>query len=365
MARFAGLTCALIALALAPASAHAGAWKPLPEPGERKPAPKEKEPAEPAPARPLLVVYPFACADAVFGAKLAKVVRGKLLRTGRFAGLAEIEEEERLEASPAAFHSSSDPFEVAAHARKVFTAAVAFCGSAEREGEGFRLRLVALDLRGAEPVRMFSREFEGENVHWAVQAAKEVAAAMTGEKAPAINRPAPRVAALGPEMLANGGFEKRRTFGWTGIEAGMQLVQHEGWKKVDRCLRYELTKKVAETTGLFCYSEYVEIEKNASYRVAFDVRTEKPSVIIFVKGYAQLPNETTGEPEPRMVYNYQKRHYPKEPGAWERLETHAFTPTHPKWPPTTLRVMLYTYLKPGRVEFDNVSVRKATLATEE
>ncbi|NLF09999.1 MAG: hypothetical protein GX594_18770 [Pirellulaceae bacterium] len=120
----------------------------------------------------------------------------------------------------------------------------------------------------------------------------------------------------------------------------------------NRVARFVLDKNTAENAGVMYYSDYFPIEEGAKYRFQCRWRSDGPAVKVFVKCYDYFPDEARR----REVYRSQQNL--QGPGnAWN---THAedFTPRHSKYAPRWGRVMLYAYLKPGEVEFDDVIVKR-------
>ncbi len=112
------------------------------------------------------------------------------------------------------------------------------------------------------------------------------------------------------------------------------------------------------------YSDFFSVKEGTKYIFSVDIKTEGPVPRPFVKGYAVAP-DVHGEIARRPFYQRQSRF-----GATSEWQTYSMTFT-PRVIPTYrgrfdicwARVMLYAYLKPGRVYFDNVSVREAPAGT--
>jgi hypothetical protein len=161
-----------------------------------------------------------------------------------------------------------------------------------------------------------------------------------------------------PELCPNGDFSKGKTLpeGWQivrdDVKAQVEWVRRPGGAETDKCLTYRLKKDTAASSGIAVLSESIPVEEGACYRVGADILSKAPSVILFVKGYADIAGQ------PREIYNHQARYYPEKKGEWERRMTEAFRPRHPWLKVQSLRVMLYAYWPAGDVYFDNVSVRK-------
>jgi len=80
-------------------------------------------------------------------------------------------------------------------------------------------------------------------------------------------------------------------------------------------------------------------------------------VKVFVKCYDYLPDEGRR----REVYRSQQNlKGPKD--SWN-TQTEDFTPKHTKYSPKWGRVMLYAYLAPGTIEFDDAIVKRIVPAS--
>ncbi len=131
----------------------------------------------------------------------------------------------------------------------------------------------------------------------------------------------------------------------------------ENDNSTNRLIRFVLDKQVAETTGVMYYSDYFPVEEGARYRFQCRWRTDGPAVKVFVKCYDYLSEEGRR----REVYRSQQNlKGPKD--SWN-THTEDFTPKHTKYSPRWGRVMLYAYLTPGTVEFDDVIVKRIVPAS--
>jgi hypothetical protein len=124
-------------------------------------------------------------------------------------------------------------------------------------------------------------------------------------------------------------------------------------------LRFELSEEVAAGKGLYAYSPYIKIKPGKYYQVSFKVKTLGPKVIMFVKGYRDIPVEGY---EGVVVHRqetskHQVRFYGEE-GTWGELVSKPFLPhsAKPEHMPEYLRVQLYAYWPKGTVYFDEVKV---------
>lgn len=319
---------------------------------------------EPAAQRPTFVAYPLTSSfdEGVLGRKVGRMLNAKAAKSGRFVTFAEVIFDEIIErkAYQPVWDAAHD--EIAAHARGAFDAQIVVWGRIARDGRGYRLDVRALDLRGRSPQRLgIKRSVRVANVHGIVPVCASVVAACAGEQPARTGRPAD-----GPDisrnLLSGGEFATgagKRPAGWEAPRKGVV------WEKAARrCLRFDVSRSVAATTGVICYSDPIPVEPGAYYRIEMDIQTDGPQVIVWAKGYASIRKSDRSNVRTEPAYKHQKRHYPQAGGGWQHYRTAPFRPKHPRFAIETLRVMLYAYLKPGTVRFDNVGVRKVGVRSE-
>jgi hypothetical protein len=155
----------------------------------------------------------------------------------------------------------------------------------------------------------------------------------------------------------------------------------------NRVVRFTLDKAVAEFEGVMYYSDYFPVEEGATYRFQCRWRSKGPAVKVFIKCYDEIGSQYRTESETfgkrsagkkkltkddyipeynqrREVYRSQQ---PLSDGAvntWTwATHTQDFTPKHTKYTPRWGRVMLYAYMVPGVVEFDDVVVKQVMAAS--
>jgi hypothetical protein len=190
-----------------------------------------------------------------------------------------------------------------------------------------------------------------------------------------------------PNLIDGGDFESGAggvPKGWEDV-AGQQrepLGQLVRWiaensGSQNHVVRFTLDKDVAENEGLMYYSKPFPVAEGAKYRFQCRWRSTAPAVKVFIKCYDEVDtayqaqqtphaadSKNTGRPEGglssvdrrREVYRSQQNlNGPQK--AWN---THSedFTPRHTKYSPKSGRVMLYAYVKPGVVDFDDVVVKQ-------
>ncbi len=300
-----------------------------------------------------LVVYDFRSPERPdLGVQVRRVFTGHAQRSGAFSTWPEIEQEEIIETHPFEADYSTPVEAVAEHARSRFGADFAIWGTV-RTGDGQQhLDVVCADTLSEGSATVHRYSYRCPNVHYIPRAADVVLAECLGLKKEAETLTVRR--SLSGNLVPNGSFEDGMK-GWETSARGASSVELEGRK----CLELELTRKLAVSHGLSCKSPYVELEPGAFYAFSLEAMTEKPSVILWLRGYADVGGER------REVYRHQFRFRPSARGLWQRLESRPFKPEHPTHPPRWMRMMLYAYKSPGRAYFDEVVLRKVEVAVEE
>jgi len=114
------------------------------------------------------------------------------------------------------------------------------------------------------------------------------------------------------------------------------------------------------------YSDFFPVASGKKYIFSVDIKSDGPLPRPFVKGYALAP-DVHGNIARRRFYQRQSRF--SATNEW-RTYSMTFTPKvipayrgryDVKW----ARVMLYAYLNPGKICFDNVTVREAPPADDD
>jgi hypothetical protein len=211
----------------------------------------------------------------------------------------------------------------------------------------------------------------------------------------------------GVDSIAEDNWKNRPNLVAGDFQRGARGVPH-GWSKVcgqqqeplgrlvrwmneegnreNRLVHFTLDRAVAEFEGVMYYSEFFPVEEGAKYRFQCRFRSKGPAVKVFIKCYdemgdtyrgaaeksakssstAQKPGKNDYLPEEgrrREVYRSQQPlSGPTSTWTWQ-THTEDFSPKHTKYTPKWGRVMLYAYLVPGEVEFDDVVVKEIESAT--
>jgi hypothetical protein len=150
----------------------------------------------------------------------------------------------------------------------------------------------------------------------------------------------------------------------------------------NKVIRFTLDRNVAENEGLMYYSEYFPVEEGAKYRFQCRWRAKGPSVKVFIKCYDEQGSQYRTDSDKhgkgvsngrklgkddyisesaqrREVYRSQENlsSGPVDTWTW-KTHTEDFTPRHVKYSPKWGRIMLYAYIVPGIVEFDDVVIKQ-------
>ena len=149
-----------------------------------------------------------------------------------------------------------------------------------------------------------------------------------------------------PEGWERTGGQQREPLGrlvrWTNEEGN----------PYNKVVRFTFDRNVAESEGVMYYSDFFPIEEGAKYRFQCRWRSKAPAVKVFIKCYDEIGGQR------REVFRSQQN-VSKPTGDWTwKMHTEDFTPKHTRYVPQWGRVMLYAYLAPGEVEFDDVVVKQ-------
>jgi hypothetical protein len=171
--------------------------------------------------------------------------------------------------------------------------------------------------------------------------------------------------ARNPNMVIDGDFSQSGR--WTGIYTSDQYpvpvepdppaidkvgIYRDGQENV---LAMYLSETCAANNGLACLSEPIEIAPGARYRITFRYRSEGPVQHVFVKGYT-LAKSISGTPEDREIYRLQVSPSGGTGDKWKFVEAD-LNPYNPNIQVQRLRVDLYAYLNPGKIEFSNIQLK--------
>ena len=192
----------------------------------------------------------------------------------------------------------------------------------------------------------------------------------------------PNLVVGGDFQTGAGGVPKGWAPGWEAGDVNQyerlgRVVQWipEAGNPTNRVIRFTMDAGLGDSTGVAYYSEFFPIEEGAKYRFECRWRSTGPKVIIFIKCYDEVDTQYRTGTQPagghagmrrtdyipevsqvREVYRSQQN--AKGPLKTWNTQTEDFTPKHTRYTPRWGRVMLYSYLGGGVIEFDDVVVKQ-------
>jgi hypothetical protein len=129
----------------------------------------------------------------------------------------------------------------------------------------------------------------------------------------------------------------------------------------DSILAFNLSKETAENNGQACLSSPFDIKPNTRYRLQFRYKSAGPNLHVFVKGYVK-GKDIAGKDAEVQCYECQVPPSGGTKGQWKTVVCD-INPQSPNGPPAFLKVDLYAYLSPGRVEFSDIEVKEVGAPT--
>lgn len=317
------------------------------------------EAADPRAPKPGLVALDFRSTfdGGEMGAKVAEIITGHAARSGKFQTYDVLSRDEVLTHLGFRAEPETPADQVARAGREGFGAAYVFWGEVQPARAGYVVHLRVVDCRGEPAKLVIDEERAAENVHVIPGLVDEALRQLTGESAP-VKAPDPtaeRAWQTNPNLLPNGSFEKGsdRPADWDPLPDYAHWVANPDGG--GRCLQFDLDRGRAETAGALYYSDYVPLQPGATYRFQTRVKSLGPTGKVFLKAYDEFP-ATLGFPaQRRMVYEELINGEPT--GGWTTYSGD-FTPRHGAYTPRWLRVMLYAYLEPGVIYFDDCVLKE-------
>ena len=279
--------------------------------------------------------------------------------------------------------SPDDPLEkIQKIVKNDFDAQIAVFGSVERapgaEGEIYDLAVKCVDFSAAaEPKVIYQVKARTKSVseipHLYVKQMLDALYHRPPEQARTSDPAAEANWIKNPNLVVGGDFQTGAggmPKGWESV-AGQKreplgkLVQwvSEDGNPQNKIIRFTFDKAVAEEEGVMYYCDHFPIQEGATYRFQCRWKSNGPSAKVFIKCYDDVSTtykkDTGNSSTPaqrREVYRSQQNF--KGPENTWNTHTEDFTPTHTRYSPKWGRVMLYAYLRPGVVEFDDVVVKQ-------
>ncbi|MDP2895222.1 MAG: hypothetical protein Q8Q12_01515 [bacterium] len=165
-----------------------------------------------------------------------------------------------------------------------------------------------------------------------------------------------------PNLVLNGSLEQgtNSPLGWDMLPTDGSIRWVRSGGNPGGCIVFTMSRSVAEGPGMLYYSDFFPVTSGRKYVFSVDIKTDGPVPRPFVKGYALAP-DVHGKIERRPFYQRQSPFSATD--EWQTF-TMTFTPKvipayRGRYDIQWARVMLYAYLNPGKIYFDNVSVRES------
>jgi hypothetical protein len=272
--------------------------------------------------------------------------------------------------------------------RGTFDADIAIWGQVERvagtEGEIYDIVMKCVDFTGSsEPKVLYDKSARTNSAteipHLYTKEMLDKLYDRTPGGPPPLDEVAERAWKEGPNLIVGGDFER----GSRGVPRGWEArggqqreplgnlvkwVPEKGNTK-NHVIRFDIPKEVAENEGVMYYSDYFPVQEGSKYRFQVRYRTTGPAPKVFIKCYDEMASDyraegaardvtSAGSMQRREVYRSQQN-LKGPPNTWN-TQTEDFTPKHTKYNPKWGRVMLYGYLSPGSIEWDDVVIKQLT-----
>ena len=334
-----------------------------------RPVPGQPAEGKPAEGKPVVVVFDFV--SAYDGGRVGKFVGknlwAKLDRAGKCVLIGRDDVNEQVEKAKFVAGFDDKPAGVVKFAAEKFGATHAIWGKVEQVGqEGLEVsaRAAAVADKGEKLAVDMSMAIKNQYV---VQlATKEIVRLFfKSEKAKPDIGPAEEKRWLtGPNLVKNPSFELGvahpqfwEPLGKSYHHGGVSWVASPEGK--GKCIRFKMGAGVAGGPGIGYYGDPISIKDGKIYRFSIRVRSDGPTVKIFLKHYKLFPpgpNEKEGQwrETRRAPLNCKGG----ERGKWKTY-TRDFRPhRNDKHDPSITRVELYAYHPAGTVYFDDVVMKK-------
>ncbi len=269
--------------------------------------------------------------------------------------------------------------------RGTFDADIAIWGSVERvagtEGEIYDIKMKCVDFTGSSEPKVLYDKSARTNAAAEIPHlyTKDMLNKLYGREPggpPPPDETAERAWKVNPNLIVGGDFE----YGSRGVPRGWEprggqrreplgnLVKWvpENGNPKNHVIRFDIPRAVAENEGVMYYSDFFPVQEGAKYRFQVRYRTTGPSPKVFIKCYDEMASDyraegaardvtSAGAMQRREVYRSQQN-LKGPPNVWN-TQTEDFTPKHTKYNPKWGKIMLYGYLSPGSIEWDDVVVK--------
>jgi len=332
-------------------------------------APADAAAPEGAEPKPVIAVFDFESQgdENALGKWVAANFRARIVRKGLYTIVDEMDVTAAVEDGEFEPKYGGQLKEVVDFAHERFKCDLAMWGAVRMQGEKLLISVKVAAVKD-EPEVLMDDTFGAENRHVTSAVVIEVLRLLAGEEKPKddYNPDWDKAWAEGPNLVKNPGFELADGDHPAGWDAWGRDYHHNmaHWVEAPgpdgrgKCMKFAMNADIAGSYGVAYYSEPIDITHGRRYRFSVRVRSEGPTVKIFLKHYAYF--EPVGD-EKEGQWRETRRAPLNCHGAdrqW-RTFTRDFMPhRNDAHDPKQTRVELYAYWPEGVVYFDDVVMKK-------
>jgi hypothetical protein len=366
--------------------AAVAAWLAAPWPVPGAEAPKAEAPA------PVLAIFPFQSPD---GGEAGRKFADRMHLRARRLDLVIVDSMSLKDAMSGAAMPTvqTPPTAVAVLLKERLAADLALWGEVRPRGQGLEIQARGLDVRGGA-METLSETFTADQPQLLNPVQDAILEKLTGRRKAAVPEATPeadaRVATVGPNLVANGGFESgaKHPDGWDRLD-GLTTFRVAGEGPTGKCLKMDTDvyhnqwvewrrrwkdgaepeaappkaptsgpkyDTVAGIYGVEFVSAPIPVKPGRSYKVEVDYRCASTDFFfpkLFIRGYGDVGGEK------RVVYDaYLALRSLAETDRWKHNVRIIMVPTDAPAPVEFVRLKLYAYWPPGVYYFDNVSMKE-------
>lgn len=321
--------------------------------------------------KPVVIVFDFT--SAYDGNRVGKFVAKNLLaRLDRSQKCILVNRDDFIEAvSEAKFVAGFDdsPAKIVAFAAEKFGGTHAIWGKIAKVGaEGLKVFARAASAADKGKKLSVDTSIQVANQYEVQVATKEIRRLFfkTARVKPDVGPAEERRWLTAPNLVRNPGFERG-----TGHPAFWEPIGKSyhhggvGWvpspEGRGKCIRFTLSRAIAATYGVGYYSDPISITDGEIYRFSIRVRSDGPTIKIFLKHYRYFPaatDEAKGQWRETRRAPLNCKDENTRRGQWQTF-TRDFRPHRAdEHDPTITRIELYAYHPHGVVYFDDVVMKK-------
>jgi hypothetical protein len=168
--------------------------------------------------------------------------------------------------------------------------------------------------------------------------------------------------AKNPNLVVNGDFAGEGHWDFTSPKRQYVPKTSDALPGVDEAaihhgsLAMNLSPGTAVNDGLSCLSDAIVVQPAMRYRIRFQYKSDGPSQMVFVKGYASV-KDSSGQILPRAAYQREVPTGGATGGRWAQTECD-LSPQNVEFVIQYLKVDLYAYLGSGLIQFRDVQLKE-------